>query len=67
MAPIATAPDNAVCMNPPPAAESATVPVVQVKNFISTGRAKRAMHTMAKPIRTVRTSLPVPIIVNAVA
>ena len=64
---MATAPLSAVWRNPPPAAESATCPVVQVKNRIRTGSASRLMPTIANPISTVRVPVPVPIIVNAVA
>jgi hypothetical protein len=41
--------------------------VVQVKNRIRAGSASRDRNTIAKPISTVRGSLPVPIMVNAVA
>ena len=43
------------------------VPVVQVNNRIRTGRASSDRTTIAKPIRMVRTPVPVPIMVNAVA
>ena len=66
-APTATAPWSAVWRKPPPPEASATCPVVQVKNRIRTGSASRDKNTIVKPISTVRGSLPVPIMVNAVA
>ena len=46
---------------------SATAPVVQVKNFISAGRATTARMIMVRPTRTVRGSVPSPTMANAVA
>ena len=54
-------------MNPPAPDASVTWPVVQVKNFMRTGRASRDMATIAKPVKTVVRFLPVPIIMNATA
>ena len=67
VAPIAAAPDSAVWRTPPPEAESAIAPVVQVKNRIRTGSASRDMKTIANPVKTVCRFFPVPIRVNAVA
>ena len=61
------APPSAVWRTPPPPADSATAPVVQVKNRIRTGSASKLRNTIAKPASVVRTSLPVPVRVNAVA
>src|SRR5262249_36150572 len=66
-APTATAPWSAVWRKPPPPEASATCPVVQVNSRIRTGSASRDKNTIVKPISTVRGSLPVPIMVNAVA
>jgi len=66
-APMATAPLISVPRKPPPPAEASTAPVVQVKNFNRAGNASSEMSTMANPMSVVRGSLPLPIMVKAVA
>src|SRR6266516_6645089 len=66
-APIATAPPIAVVRESLPPVEDSAAPVVQVKNFISTGSASRDMSTIANPVSRVLELPPEPIMVNAVA
>lgn len=67
MVPTATAPTAAAPRSWPPLPDPATAPVVQVKNFISAGRAITDSTSIAKPVSTVRAPLPEPIIVKAAA
>ena len=65
--PIATAPTAAAPSSCPPPPDPAMLPVVQVKNRISAGRVSTDSSSMTKPVTTVCTLPPEPIMVNVVA
>ena len=67
MVPTAIAPIAAAPSSWPRQPDPATVPVVQVKNFISAGSVSTDSSSMTKPISTVRGLPPEPIMLNAVA